>query len=223
MASTKSKTTKHGRQNENPKWRPLTYDAIKDLRQAVKEDGLGSLYFQQLIKITFYFYDLVPHDCRRLASLILTDEQFQEWDARWRRALAQLRNGYAGGPRAALTPAQLAGDEPHASPEHQAAELPRDVIADIKEAARNAILQIQPEGTPEVFYTEVKQGPSEPFISFIDRLVKAVDRQVSDEVAKQYLLQNLAFENANAECKRIISAMPGQPTMAEMLEACSKV
>lgn len=52
--------------------------------------------------------------------------------------------------------------------------------------------------------------------------MQAVDRQVSDEAAKPHL-QSLSFANANAECKRIISAMPGQPIMTEMIEACTKV
>uniref|UniRef100_A0A8C9UE69 Retroviral nucleocapsid Gag protein p24 C-terminal domain-containing protein n=1 Tax=Serinus canaria TaxID=9135 RepID=A0A8C9UE69_SERCA len=223
MASIQLMTTKQGRQNVTPKWRPLTYDVIKDLRQAVKEDGLGSVYFQKLLKITFYFYDLLPHDCRGLVSLIVPELQFQEWDVRWRRALAHLRNRYAGGPHAALTLAQLAGDEPHDSPEDQAAQLPPDVIADIKEAARKAILQIEPAGTPEGFFTEVKQGPTEPFTSFVHRLTQAVDRQESNEDLKPHLVRTFAFGNANAECKRVINIEHGLPTVAEMMEACSKV
>ncbi|KAF4794545.1 hypothetical protein TURU_100986 [Turdus rufiventris] len=48
-------------------------------------------------------------------------------------------------------------------------------------------------------------------------------RQVTDEAAKPHLLKSLAFANANQECKRVISAIPGQPSLAEMVEACSKV
>lgn len=97
------------------------------------------------------------------------------------------------------------------------------MLTDIKEAARKAIVQIPPAGIPESIYTEVKQSPSESFSSFIDRLTQAIDRQVNDEGAKPHLLRSLAFANASADCKRIISAMPGQPSLAEMLEACSKV
>ncbi|TRZ07423.1 hypothetical protein HGM15179_019684 [Zosterops borbonicus] len=50
-----------------------------------------------------------------------------------------------------------------------------------------------------------------------------MDRRVSDQAAKPHLLRSLAFANANVECKRIISAMPGQPSVTEMVEACSKV
>ncbi|RMC21995.1 hypothetical protein DUI87_02866 [Hirundo rustica rustica] len=94
---------------------------------------------------------------------------------------------------------------------------------DIKNAARKAIVQIPLTGVTESSYTDIKQGPSESFTSFINRLTQAVDRQVSDEGVKPHLIQCLAFANANPECKRVISAMPGQPSMAEILEACSKV
>lgn len=84
------------------------------------------------------------------------------------------------------------------------------MLADIKEAAQKAILQIQPVRTPEDIYTEVRQGPSESSSSFIDRLTQALDRQVSDETAKPQLLQNLTFANAYTECKWIISLLTSQ-------------
>lgn len=103
--------------------------------EAMKNNGLESSYFKHLLRGTSSNYDLVPFDCRYIPSTIFTDSQLLLWDARWRRAFTQLRNGYAGGPHAALTLAQLAGDEPYDKPKDQSAELPRDVIADIKEAA----------------------------------------------------------------------------------------
>ncbi|RMC09635.1 hypothetical protein DUI87_13421 [Hirundo rustica rustica] len=114
-------------------------------------------------------------------------------------------------------------DPPLDSAARQASFLPRDVLTDIKDAARKAIVQIPPAGVTESLFTDVKQCPSEPFASFIDRLTQAVDRQVIDEGVKSHMIRCLAFANANPECKRVISAMSGQPTMAEILEACSKV
>lgn len=113
-----------------------------------------------------------------LPQQFFTDSQLLLWDARQQRALTQLRNYYVGGPQAALTVAQLAGDEPNDRLEDQSAELPRDTIANIQEAAQEVILQIPPAGAPEGIYTEIKQGLSEAFTSFMDRLMQAVDRQV---------------------------------------------
>ncbi|XP_014111486.1 PREDICTED: endogenous retrovirus group K member 25 Pol protein-like [Pseudopodoces humilis] len=44
-----------------------------------------------------------------------------------------------------------------------------------------------------------------------------------EERVKPHFLQGLAFGNANAECRCIISALPGYPATEEMIEACSKI
>lgn len=108
---------------------------------------------------------------------------------------------YAGGPNAALKIAHSAGNTLHDRPEDQAADLPRVVITDIKDAARKAILQIQPAGSPEDIYAEIKQGTLEPYTSFIDCLTQAIERQCSDDVAYPHPLQSLALANASEECK----------------------
>ncbi|RMB91546.1 hypothetical protein DUI87_32125 [Hirundo rustica rustica] len=182
----------------NPKWERLDREVVRDLMKAICDNGLGSPYFKQLLKGTFNIYDLTPFDLRSLATMILSDSQFILWEAKWRKILNDYRIKYPS-------------------------FLPRDVLTDIKDAARKAMVQIPPAGVTESLFTDVKQGPSEPFASFIDRLTQAVDRQVIDEGVKSHMIRCLAFANANPECKRVISAMPGQPTMAEILEACSKV
>ncbi|RMB96973.1 hypothetical protein DUI87_26553 [Hirundo rustica rustica] len=137
--------------------------------------------------------------------MIHTNSQFIIWEAKWRRALNELRDKYQGGANAGITVALL----------------PREVLTDIKNAARKAMVQIPLTGVTESSYTDIKQGPSESFTSFVDRLMQAVDRQVSDDGVKPHLIRCLAFANANPEC--VISAMPGQPLMAEVIEACSKL
>ncbi|XP_039945103.2 uncharacterized protein LOC120764996 [Hirundo rustica] len=210
-------------QDANPRRERLDREVVKDLMKAVRDNGLGSLYFKQLLEGTFNIYDLTPFDLKSLASMILTDSQFIIWEAKWRKALNELRDKYQGGVNAGLTVAQLAGDPPLDSPARQARLFPREVLTDIKNAARKATVQIPLTGVTESSYTDIKQGPSESFTSFVDHLTQAVDRQVSDEGVKPHLIRCLTFANANPECKRVISAMPGQPSMAEILEACSRV
>uniref|UniRef100_A0A8C9MWQ4 CCHC-type domain-containing protein n=1 Tax=Serinus canaria TaxID=9135 RepID=A0A8C9MWQ4_SERCA len=45
----------------------------------------------------------------------------------------------------------------------------------------------------------------------------------SPTTSRQPVMQSLAFGGANPDCQRVISAMPGRPSLAEMVEACSKV
>nr|XP_041569126.1 uncharacterized protein LOC115494085 isoform X2 [Taeniopygia guttata] len=209
-------------QGQNPRWERLDRGAIKDLAKAIRDNGLSSPYFKQMLKSIFGMYDLTPYDLKYLATSVLTDTQALIWQKAWRRSLEELRARYQGGPNANLTMVQLAGDPPEDDPTQQAVRLPRHVLSDIKEAARRAILQIAPAGVQDNIYTEIKQGSSEPFSSFVDRLSQAVERQVTEEGAKPHLTKSLAFSNANPECRRIISMMPHQATLADMIEACSK-
>lgn len=51
-----------------------------------------------------------------------------------------------------------------------------------------------------------------------------MERQCPDKAAHSYILQNLAFVNANDDCKKIISTLPKQPpTVTQMLSAYSKI
>ncbi|XP_063248066.1 endogenous retrovirus group K member 5 Gag polyprotein-like [Prinia subflava] len=215
---------RYGRENANLRWEPMTYDEIKNLRKAVKESGLGSPYFKQLLEAIYGNYDLTPYDCRYVSSVILTEWQYVLWDVKWRSLLNELIEKYAGGPNAALTIIHLAGDPPHEKAEDQAAGLPRAVLTDIKDAAQEALLQVQPIGSPEGIYTKIRQGTSEPFTTFVDRLTQAIERQCKDVLAHPLLLRILAFANANDECKQSIQALPDiEPTLPQMIEACSKI
>lgn len=48
------------------------------------------------------------------------------------------------------------------------------MLSDIKDAARKALLQVQPVGSPEGIYTQIRQAVSEPFTTFIDCLTQMI-------------------------------------------------
>ncbi|TRZ08250.1 hypothetical protein HGM15179_018857 [Zosterops borbonicus] len=103
-------------QGQNPRWERLDHDVIKELAKAICDNGLGSPYFKQLLKATFNIYDLISFDLKSIASMILTDSQVLTWEAKWRRALEELRNKYRGGPHAGITVVRMAGDPPDDEP-----------------------------------------------------------------------------------------------------------
>lgn len=92
MASTQimAMPVRFGPQNTNPRWIPLTHDVIQDLREALKESGLGSLFFKQPLKGIFGTYVLVPYDCKYIVTTFLTDSQYILWEVKWRRTLITL-------------------------------------------------------------------------------------------------------------------------------------
>ncbi|RMB99769.1 hypothetical protein DUI87_23771 [Hirundo rustica rustica] len=85
-----------------------------------------------------------------------------------------------------------------------------------------ALVQTIQLATPQESFATIVQGVDEPFLCFAGRLTAAVEKQVSDPAARKIMLQSLARSNCNAVCKRIIEALPGEPSMLEMVEACAK-
>lgn len=86
-----------------------------------------------------------------------------------------------------------------------------------------AMLRIPETGKPTQPFTKVQQGVSEPYMQFIDRLCDALDKQIDNREAKEALLQKLAVENANTDCKKVLQALPVNTTIVQMIEACNQV
>lgn len=89
--------------------------------------------------------------------------------------------------------------------------------------ALQAVLTIPETADPAQPFTEVQQGLSEPYGQVIDRLHDALEEQVADREAKDALLQRLAVENTNADCRKVLQALPMNATPAQMIEACCRV
>ena len=61
-------------------------------------------------------------------------------------------------------------------------------------------------------FTKVTQGPKETFTDFSQRLISAANRMISDPEVRQILIECLAFENANSECKRVMMPAKARST-----------
>ena len=81
-----------------------------------------------------------------------------------------------------------------------------------------------PTGHAQPSFVKTMQGPNEPYTDFLARLRVAVEQAVGRDEISEILLQTLAFENANPECKRILGPLKGQGvSIAEYIRACSVV
>lgn len=76
---------------------------------------------------------------------------------------------------------------------------------------------------PKQKYVTIKQGLKEPFLQFVKKIAAAIEKQVEDEKLREILCRHLAIENSNEDCRKIIEALPGDPSVPEMVTACSKV
>ena len=81
-----------------------------------------------------------------------------------------------------------------------------------------------PTGHAQPSFVKTMQGPNEPYTDFLARLRVAVERAVGRDEISEILLQTLAFENANTECKHILGPLKGQgASIAEYIRACSGI
>lgn len=72
-------------------------------------------------------------------------------------------------------------------------------------------------------FQKVIQGPKEPYTDFIARLQKAVKRQKFNLEAVDTILQLLAYENANSDCKKLIAPFKGKRALADYIKLCQGV
>uniref|UniRef100_P19505 Gag-Pol polyprotein n=19 Tax=Simian immunodeficiency virus TaxID=11723 RepID=POL_SIVSP len=70
---------------------------------------------------------------------------------------------------------------------------------------------------------DVKQGPKEPFQSYVDRFYKSLRAEQTDPAVKNWMTQTLLIQNANPDCKLVLKGLGINPTLEEMLTACQGV
>lgn len=108
-------------------------------------------------------------------------------------------------------------------PQDQAKDLQEAALSDIT-AAKTSLLLTLDDTLPTQSFTNIKQGTSEIFIKFVDRLKVALERQIESPEAKKEVLNKMALAKAN-ECKTILRALTfnQEPTINQMDEACAKL
>ncbi|KAM9635106.1 endogenous retrovirus group K member 6 Gag polyprotein-like [Morphnus guianensis] len=117
---------------------------------------------------------------------------------------------------------QLIGTGKFTDPRLQA-KFPVEALRTASVMAFKAMMTLPEEGKNVMSFTQVKQGPQESYMSFIDRLRDAITKQVSSVEAQNALALKLAVENANADCKKVLMALPRDASLVDMVEACNKV
>ncbi|XP_017595458.1 PREDICTED: endogenous retrovirus group K member 113 Gag polyprotein-like [Corvus brachyrhynchos] len=216
-----------GPRKQTAHWEQLSFPELKELWWAATEHGISSPYFVSLLDSVFAAHIMTPYDLKTLAQLLLSPTQNSLWEKEWEKGLQDLLLSYVGHVNetlAGLTIRQLMGTGPYTDPAIQARAIPREALEGIRDAACQAFLKVPDAKTPQKSFTTIVQGPQEPYMQFIDRLKQALDCQVDNAEAREILLLELAVENANADCKKLLKSLPNQnPTLIEMVEVCNCV
>ncbi|OWJ99162.1 hypothetical protein Celaphus_00009843, partial [Cervus elaphus hippelaphus] len=65
-----------------------------------------------------------------------------------------------------------------------------------------------------------KAGPKESYTEFIARLQEAIHRQGINAEATDVILQLLAYDNANTDCKKVMNPFKGKASLTDYVKLC---
>lgn len=66
------------------------------------------------------------------------------------------------------------------------------------------------EGKTHSSFQKILQGPQEPYSDFLAQLQEAINKQITNPVAADVILQIMVFENASKDCQRVIKTQKGK-------------
>ncbi|KAM9663404.1 endogenous retrovirus group K member 5 Gag polyprotein-like [Morphnus guianensis] len=207
-----------------PVWEALDWKVLKEAKAAVTQYGLKSPYSQSVIQHLFSAHLLTPYDVKMIVQMLLLPSQqlqfYQNWQAACENAAAIPRQN--GDPLSGVQAQMLLGSGPFARSDWQA-QFATEVLQLSQDLAFKALNNVHDEKIKHTF-TSVKQGPTETFSAFIDRLHAAIMAHPDlDPEMKTKFLDMLAFDNANEKTKKALSILPKGSTTAQLLEAAERM
>lgn len=76
---------------------------------------------------------------------------------------------------------------------------------------------------PRQPYLQIRQGDMESFLSFVDKVKEGVEAAPDiPHAMKDTLVKEIAIQNANDTCKRLIVSLPPHASLTQIIEQCSR-
>ncbi|NWS66193.1 GAK8 protein, partial [Crotophaga sulcirostris] len=206
-----------------PQYEQHDWKVLQQVKKTVQENGIKSEATRAALDWIFTADVNSPHDCRNLARLLLSPSQQIIWDREWMRlaGLEAMRQRDTNDPLHGITPEMITGKGPFADMTVQL-QYPNTLHHLTAQLARQAFYAV-PDENPVPSFTNVKQGLTESFIHFIDRLSAALASQTDmNEDTKQTMFKLLAFENANSKTKETLATLPKGADVGDMIELANR-
>ncbi|CAM5153405.1 unnamed protein product [Eretmochelys imbricata] len=202
-------------------WVTLPYSVVREVKKAIREFSLTSTFVRGLIEGIGTGYSLIPEVWKTLLRMMLTPSQYVIWISEyWQMAERQAQVYREQG----IIYEHLVGEVQFATVQMQS-QLPQAVFPIISTCAQHAFRKVPDSGKPTKSFASIRQGASESFMDFTNRLQEAILRQVDSPAAAQEILLKMAVENANEDCHRALQATQasGVLELSDMLRACQNI
>ncbi|RMC20691.1 hypothetical protein DUI87_01543 [Hirundo rustica rustica] len=185
----------------------------------------GSIEVMQVLRV-FNGDALPPYDIRCLARVLFRPVKYEIFEYKWTQLAGRVaaQNAALGqqDPSRVIGTDELLGTGNFADLSRQVALDPL-VLDQCQRTGMAALIQTIEMAAPKESFVTVVQGTGEPFLQFAERLNASMEKQVEDLNARMLLLKHLARTNCNADCRKIIEALLGNPSVSQMAEACAKL
>ena len=194
-------------------WAPIRILDLRRVKESIVSYGMHSPFVRQLLNSWSTHQQVTPKDWSDMAEAVLEAGQLMQWKSWWREEakMIEQRNRAIG---IEISQDQLLGEGEYADVERQAL-YSEHTFQLCRTAALNAWDRIEEVGKKLESFTRVIQSPSETFTDFLHRLTSAVNRTVRDSEARRIIIESLAFENANTQCKRILRPLKARSAPIE--------
>ena len=84
--------------------------------------------------------------------------------------------------------------------------------------------RISSPGQASASFTQIKQSNGKIYVHFIARLHQNLNKTVSQPGLRGLLMQVLAYDNANSECKKVIQPLKAQgASLEEYFDVCQDI
>ncbi|XP_070093070.1 endogenous retrovirus group K member 24 Gag polyprotein-like [Equus przewalskii] len=207
--------------------RELPFWVFKELKKSIRENAGQSPFTVGMTEALGAGYSMLPCDWLLLAKTLLSHAEYTLFRSEYNEiSVSQSMDNLSLNPLSQSVPTCYGvGVGQYATPQAQA-EANGMLHRQCSEVALAAWKAIPPSGADRATnsFVNVRQGPNEPYIEFIDRLQQAIERQIAHPEAAQIILLKIAFENANADCQSAMSHLKGRiHTLGDTLRACQEV
>ncbi|RMC19795.1 hypothetical protein DUI87_03360 [Hirundo rustica rustica] len=160
-------------------YQPLAWQALAELRDAVRKYGLGSA---EVMQVLLYFNAslLTSFDIQSLARTLFPPVEYDFFENRWTQLAVRAVEWNAtlgpGDPRHMVNTDMLLGTGNYTRANRQAGFEPL-VQEQCQQTGMAALVQTIQLATPQESFVTVIQGVDEPFLHFAGRLTAAVEKQ----------------------------------------------
>ncbi|KAM4892843.1 uncharacterized protein FYW23_008935 [Sylvia borin] len=209
------------RQNPRRIYTPLNTKEVQTVIKAVQEKGINSAVVSTLVDGLFGNDDMLPFDISQITRMLFDGAGLiifqQEWSDLCTTALAQTSG--QGQPLHGSTLSRLLGKHDDvATPQDQATRLSAEEVKATTRAAREAIRaasRVVDKATP---WSTIKQGESEGFTHFVDRLQAAIDSSTLPAAARGPVVMDCLKQQCNTVTKDILRSLPAGASLADMIK-----